>query len=297
MTGRIVVAAGGVLWRGDPVEPEVALVHRPAYDDWSLPKGKAKPGEHVLVTALREVTEETGCWPRIGPRLTSVRYGVTSRGRNVDKVVTYWSMRSTGGGFAASREVDDMQWLSLRQARRTLTANRDKDVLDQFARTSRDTDPLLLVRHGATSAAPARGRQQRRQRLSRAGRLQAEALVPILEELGICDLLAADVPSCVETLRPAATARGLKLQRDGSLVRGDAAGPAGLADRIRAEAAHSDGLVVCGQQPVLSAVLRELGGTSSVRPPRGPAVKKGGWWLLHHRDGRVRAYEPYEPAA
>jgi 8-oxo-(d)GTP phosphatase len=50
-----VLAAGGVLWRGDASDPEVALVHRPRYDDWSLPKGKAKPKEHLLVTGLREM--------------------------------------------------------------------------------------------------------------------------------------------------------------------------------------------------------------------------------------------------
>ena len=59
MRSPTVLAAGGVLWRGDPARPELALVHRPKYDDWSLPKGKAKTGEHLLVTALREVTEET----------------------------------------------------------------------------------------------------------------------------------------------------------------------------------------------------------------------------------------------
>jgi 8-oxo-dGTP diphosphatase len=89
-----VLAAGGVLWRGDPEDPELAVVHRPAYDDWSLPKGKAKPGEHLLVTALREVAEETGQRAVIGPLLTTVRYRVTAGGRPADKVVTYWSMRA-----------------------------------------------------------------------------------------------------------------------------------------------------------------------------------------------------------
>ena len=60
MSRPVVLAAGGVLWRGDADDPEVAVVHRPQYDDWSLPKGKAKPGEHLLVTALREMAEETG---------------------------------------------------------------------------------------------------------------------------------------------------------------------------------------------------------------------------------------------
>ena len=63
-------AAGGVLWRGDPAGPEVALVHRPKYDDWSLPKGKLDPGEHPLLGALREIAEETGF---VGPARTTRR--------------------------------------------------------------------------------------------------------------------------------------------------------------------------------------------------------------------------------
>ena len=69
MSRPTVLAAGGVLWRKDSADPEVAVIHRPRYDDWSLPKGKAKPGEHLLVTALREMSEETGHSPRIGARL------------------------------------------------------------------------------------------------------------------------------------------------------------------------------------------------------------------------------------
>ena len=134
-----VLAAGGVLWRRDAVNPEVALVHRPKYDDWSLPKGKAKPGEHLLVTALREVTEETGYCPRIGPHLTSVRYRITSGSRVSNKVVTYWAMRCAGGSFLASREVDEMQWLPLDEAAWRLSSASDRFVLRTFERTRRDT--------------------------------------------------------------------------------------------------------------------------------------------------------------
>ena len=109
-----VLAAGGVLWRRDPLDPEVALVHRPKYDDWSLPKGKAKAGEHLLVTALREMTEETGYHPRIGPHLMTVRYRVNSGNHSSNKVVTYWSMRCAGGSFLASNEVDQIDRKSTR---------------------------------------------------------------------------------------------------------------------------------------------------------------------------------------
>lgn len=75
----------------------------------------------MLVTALREVTEETGCRPRIGPYLTTLRYNVRSRGHPSTKVVTYWSMRCAGGSFRANNEVDQMQWLPLDEARRRVT--------------------------------------------------------------------------------------------------------------------------------------------------------------------------------
>lgn len=291
----VVVAGGGVLWRGDPVDPRVALVHRPEYDDWSLPKGKAKTGEHVLVAALREVAEETGHLPRIGPHLAESRYHVRSGGRSARKVVSYWSMRAVGGDFVATREVDELAWLSLRDARRTLTAARDRDVLDVFARTARDTAAIMLVRHAATSAPGGRAQGSR---LNRSGRQQAGALVPILEGLGVSNLLSADVPSCVETLRPIASAIGLAVQRDADLARDAFLGnERHVTERLRRSATESDGLVVCAQQPVLVGLLSALGRHGNRRTRRPAGIKKGGWWLVHHHDGVVQAVERFEPAA
>src|SRR5215831_18611299 len=90
----LILAAGGVLhrMRGDGTV-ELALVHRPRYDDWSLPKGKRKRGEHLVVTAHREVWEETGIRPRLGRRLPTVSYRVpVPGGGESDKTVDYWSM-------------------------------------------------------------------------------------------------------------------------------------------------------------------------------------------------------------
>ena len=106
MSRAVVVAGGGVLWRGEVDRPEVAVVHRPQYDDWSLPKGKAKATEHLIVTAVREVEEETGSLVELGPALLTTRYRVRVRGRMADKVVTYWAMRHPGGDFVESDEVD-----------------------------------------------------------------------------------------------------------------------------------------------------------------------------------------------
>ena len=297
MSRATVLAAGGVLWRRDPSDPEVALVHRPKYNDWSLPKGKAKAGEHLLVTALREVTEETGYHPRIGPHLTTVRYRVTSGGRSANKVVTYWSMRCAGGSFLASREVDEVEWLPLEQARRLTTAS-DHAVLDTFTRTRRDTEPLLLVRHGATTAPPRRPRNRpETHELNRSGRAQAASLVPVLAGLGITDLLSADLPACVDMLAPFAATTGLTVHREAQLTReGFAGNEKDVADRVRHDASASQALVVCGGQRVITGLLSALGQGSDIRPPSETTVKKGGWWLLHHRDGAVSSYERHEPA-
>lgn len=298
MSPPTVLAAGGVLWRRDSLNPEVALVHRPRYDDWSLPKGKAKPGEHLLVTALREVAEETGYRPRIGPFLTTVRYRIRARGRAARKVGTYWSMRCAGGSFVASREVDEMQWLPLDEAVRRLTSAADRAVLGRFAGIRLDTEPMLLVRHGATVAPRPRLKKRPEAQLNRSGRDQAAALVPVLEGVGVTDLVSADLPACVDMLAPVAAATGLRVRREAQLTSAGFAGnERDAADRVRRDASSSETLVVCGGQRVISGLLGALDHDSQVRPPSETAVRKGGWWLLHHHDGAVSAYERHGPAA
>ena len=299
MSAARVIAAGGVLWRGDPWEPEVALVHRPKYDDWSVPKGKAEAGEHLLVTALREVTEETGYSPRIGPHLTTLQYRVTSGGRSANKVVSYWSMRSVDGSFQANSEVDRMQWLRLDEARSLLTSRSDRTVLDTFKLARRDTEPLLLVRHGETSAPSRRDKRgPDGPGLNRSGRDQAASLVPVLERLGVTDLLSADLPACVDTLAPFAAATGLTVRRDPQLTRaGFEANETDVIDLVRSDATTNEALVVCGGKTVITGLLSAFGQSPYVSPPPNTTIKKGGWWLLHHRDGVVSAYEKHEPAA
>jgi 8-oxo-(d)GTP phosphatase len=299
MTNPIVLAAGGVLWRGDPLTPEVALVHRPRYDDWSVPKGKAKSGEHLLVTALREMSEETGHTVRVGPRLTTVRYGVTSGGRPATKAVTYWSMRCAGGIFQANREVDRIEWLTVDAARRRATSVSDRVVLDAFQRTRRDTEALLLVRPGPTTMPPRRLKARRgSERLNRSGRDQAAALVPVLEGLGVTDLRSADLPACVDMLAPFAAATGLTVRRQPGLTRAEFTGnEQQIADQLLHDASATEAVAVCGQQRVISGLLTALGRRSMVRPPQETTVKKGGWWLVHHREGTISSYERHEPAA
>ncbi|MFJ1755544.1 NUDIX hydrolase [Kitasatospora sp. NPDC088134] len=128
-----VLAAGAVLWVPGPLrkdggrkKPRVALVHRPKYDDWSLPKGKLEPGEGWRAAALREVLEETGLRCVLGPELPAQHY--LAHGR--PKEVRYWSAVPTGGAFRPNREVDRLEWLPPRRAKERLTHPRDRVLID-----------------------------------------------------------------------------------------------------------------------------------------------------------------------
>lgn len=123
----VVRAAGGVVYRyTDAGEVEIAVIHRPAYDDWSLPKGKLKPGERLEAAALREVEEETGLVCMIARSLGIIEY-IDRRGR--EKVVWYWLMRSIGGAFNATEEVDGMTWLKFEDAAQKLSYDHDQELL------------------------------------------------------------------------------------------------------------------------------------------------------------------------
>ena len=128
----VVEAAGGVVWRPSPSgDLEVLLVHRPRYDDWTLPKGKLDPGETHGEAALREVEEETGLRCAMGTELPETSY-VDRKGR--PKRVRYWAMTPVEGTFAPTGEVDEIRWLPLSDAGRWLTYPRDRALIDALGR-------------------------------------------------------------------------------------------------------------------------------------------------------------------
>jgi 8-oxo-dGTP diphosphatase len=126
----VIRAAGGVVVRDDLGDREVVVVHRPKYDDWTLPKGKALPGESDEDCALREVEEETGLRCRREIELASASYD-DAAGR--PKVARYWLMRPVGGDLQPSREIDDARWVPLPEAELLLTYERDREVLRSLA--------------------------------------------------------------------------------------------------------------------------------------------------------------------
>jgi 8-oxo-dGTP diphosphatase len=125
-----VEAAGGLVWRPGDRGPEIVLVHRPRYDDWSLPKGKLDAGESHEEAALREVEEETGLTPELGEELEESHYE-DNKGRS--KRVRWWAMRAQDGGeFSPDDEVDDLRWVRADEALGTLTYARDRELVSAW---------------------------------------------------------------------------------------------------------------------------------------------------------------------
>src|SRR4051812_18393290 len=120
-------AAGAVLVR----DGRIALVHRPRYDDWSLPKGKLEYGEDDLEAAHREVLEETGMRGAVRSDLGTIAYQVSKGGRTLPKTVRYYLMDDEGGTFEPHHEVDELRWLPPAEARDLLSYDRDRVVLDR----------------------------------------------------------------------------------------------------------------------------------------------------------------------
>jgi 8-oxo-dGTP pyrophosphatase MutT (NUDIX family) len=125
-----VKASGGVVWRRTGRGIELALVHRPRYDDWSFPKGKLDPGEGWEEAALREVEEEIGLRCRLGHELPPTSY-TDNKGR--PKVVRYWMMEPLDGEFVPSDEVDEVRWLPPADAQRLLSYAHDQELLREVS--------------------------------------------------------------------------------------------------------------------------------------------------------------------
>ena len=203
-----IVAAGGVVWRKDLAgEVEILLVHRPRYDDWSLPKGKLEEGEALISCAYREVLEETGLSIKLGPHVGSVEYFVPDGLKHV----AYWSasLIEDNSSFHPNDEVDQIIWLDLDSAVLKATRDSDKSILERFGVTPYDSSALIMLRHGkALERAEWQGEDEDRP-LQLVGQLQAKRMLSLYQVFGLEEIHTSDAVRCLDTV--AQMAKSLKL--------------------------------------------------------------------------------------
>ncbi|MEO5833107.1 MAG: NUDIX hydrolase [Nakamurella sp.] len=272
-----VLAAGGLLWRPGPRDRvEIALVHRPRYKDWSLPKGKANRGETPPMTAHREVLEETGFRTVLGRRLTTVHYAVDTG----PKLVEYFAARAVGGDFVPNREVDKLRWLAPDDARGLVTYEFDRAVLDTFERQPTTVNSLVLVRHARAGVRESWDGPDEQRPLDVKGRGQAAALRLELAPFGPRSVFSAPVERCRATVAGLAKDYGLTVQLESVL--GEESyreQPAGARRLLAALGAAGAPAVVCSQGGVIPGVVKSLASRADLKI--GPtSTPKSAYWVL-----------------
>jgi 8-oxo-dGTP diphosphatase len=275
---------------------ETAVVHRPKYDDWSLPKGKPEAGEHLLQTAHREVLEETGLNVVLGRRSVRTRYDVDlPEGGPAPKEVDYWTARWTGGGFQANDEVDELRWLPVAEATALCSHGHDRAVLADLERTDVPLMPtLVLVRHGHAGSRSAWNGPDDLRPLDGKGRRQAQRLAEVLPVFRPVEIFSARRTRCEQTVSPLAERLGLPVQPLAELGEEEfAADPdAGLAvvERLLTPRDEPGVTVVCSQGGAIPSVLLSLGVRWENVPGRlYPPAAKGSAWVLGGRPGAMAA--------
>jgi 8-oxo-dGTP pyrophosphatase MutT (NUDIX family) len=284
---KAVLAAGAVLWRpnGDAAAPEVAIIHRPRYDDWSLPKGKVDPGETEPVTAVREVREETGYSSHLGRRLAAVSYPVEQG----IKKVRYWAACRVDGDFSPNAEVDELKWLPVAEAIEHLEYPHDRKVLRRFAKQPIDTKTVLIVRHGTAGSKSRYKGDDRKRPLDKHGRAQAESLVGVLLAFGANVLYAADRVRCHQTLEPLAEELGTTIHNEPLLTEeAYAENRKAARHRILEIAAAGGTPVICTQGRVIPDLIAWWCERDGVRPDSS-RNRKGSAWVMSLADERLVA--------
>ncbi|MDN5821260.1 MAG: NUDIX hydrolase, partial [Brachybacterium sp.] len=294
-SSRAVHAAGALVWREKGDRAEVLLIHRPRYDDWSIPKGKLDKGETAPAAAVREVAEETGYRVRLQRPLPTSTY-LMPDGRT--KVVQYWAATvraKIAPGPQSRREVDEVRWVPLEEAMERVTRQSDQVPVEALRRhleaEELETAPIIIQRHGAALSRKKWRKDEASRPLNSKGKMQARALPSLLDAFDPASVLSSPWERCRATVEPLATIEGLKIRTKEALTEaGHAEHPARTAaviDRVLAQARPT---VVCTHRPVLPTVIDSVlavaaPGIALELPHEDPFLAAGEALLLHTTAG------------
>jgi 8-oxo-dGTP diphosphatase len=285
----VIQAAGAVLWRYSQKKIEIALVHRPRYDDWSLPKGKVEEKESHIACAYREVIEETGYTPEFGPEIGQATYKV-EEGK---KVVRYWSARATNAAPSAidKNEIDEVLWLEVKDAKKKLTLEDDRAIVDFFTEVGVGTTPLVLLRHAKALKREEWDGDDADRPLNNLGQLQTKRLLPQFFPYNIAEVHSSDAYRCMQTVEDLTRALDLNLfialdlSEDVFAKDKDAA-----LDYVSSLMLDGKNVLICSHNPILPKVLKKLVGKKYFKE-MDSKLEPAQAWVIHHRDGEVCAVD------
>ena len=276
-------AGGGVVHRQDNGKSEFLLVHRPRYDDWTLPKGKLARREGYLEAALREVREETGVRANRPVDVGSIGYATAQGNR---KVVRWWLMETVTEKFKPNAEVDEVAWLTKGKARKRLDYEADRNVLERADGLVDDPTraTIYLTRHGsAGDKAKWRGKDRKRA-LDKRGRKQSIRLAGSLDGHPITRLLSAEAQRCVQTARPLSFSIRLPISTERRL-RVDA----GAEDVFKLiKQLNGESVLLSTHGELIESVIGSLA-ADGVDLDGPMEWKKGSIWILEAAKGEVRS--------
>jgi 8-oxo-dGTP diphosphatase len=254
-----------------------------------LPKGKLDPNETMIGCAYREVMEETGYTPVFGPEIGDVTYEVDG----VKKIVKYWSAQAIGAptGTTDLQEVDQLLWLSPADAKKKLTLEDDKSLVDFFLEFNSGTTPLVLLRHAKAVKREDWDGDDGDRPLAQLGQLQAKRMLSLYLPYNISEIHSSDAQRCIETIDP--MARSLEMNpiysadlSEYSFAK-DKEAPLDYAQDLMDKGKSA---IVCSHNPILPKLLKKLIGKKNFKQ-LDQKLEPGEAWVLHHRDGEIIAID------
>lgn len=280
---KIILAAGALVWRKSKEKKiEIAVIHRPKYNDWTIPKGKVELSESSIACAYREVIEETSIETEFGMYLGEVKY----QSLDGPKQVSFWSAQAVKENtFTPNSEVDAIKWVEAAKAAKFLSLESDKEILSKFNKLKYESKPLVLLRHAkALSRDEWQGDDDDRP-LDSLGQMQAKRLLSIYQAFNLEQIHTSDAIRCYDTVEPMAKALGLRLEVSNNLSESAFKKDKEDAFDYARDLIKSDKrALLCSHNPILPKVLNKLTKKSDVESDEEKLYPADAWVI--HRIGK-----------